>query len=1030
MKNLLLTITFLIGFSSIQAQEAGIDLTGDALFGSIRARQIGPAVMSGRISDIEGHPTDDKIIYVGTAGGGVWKSVDTGVTFRSIFDDYTQSIGAVAVAPSNPKTIYVGTGEPWVRNSVSVGTGIYKSVDEGTTWEFIGLPESEHISRILVHPDDENTVYVGVQGHLWGKNEERGVYKTTDGGATWEKILYVDEGTGCADMEMDASNPDILYAAFWEHQRWGYFFNSGGEGSALYKSYDGGATWEKIHNGFPEGILGRIGIASAPSQPETLYATIEAKENGGLYRSNDGGGSWELLNEDFSIKVRPFYFSRLVVDPNDPEILYKAGFNASSSKDGGNTFRDINSAVHSDIHDIWINPRNTNIVFLGTDGGVYRSWDGGFVFEMVKGLPVSQFYHISIDRAKPYNVYGGLQDNGSWFGPSASPNGIENRDWVNVGGGDGFRTYVHPTNPDWVYCEAQGGALWRYNRKNYERKTIRPYPETDDEKLRFNWNTAINLSAQPEKNPNRIYCGTQFLFRSDDMGDSWTRISPDLTTNDPEKLKQDESGGLSRDNSAAENHCTIFAIAESPLDDELVWVGTDDGNLQVTTNGGGSWENVVKNVPELPANTWVRFVEPSHFDKNTAYVVFDGHTQNDKTIYAYKTTDLGQTWTRIATPEQIPTFSRCIREDFENPNLLFLGTENGLYVTIDGGIHWSQFTNNMPNAMIHYMEIQPDENDLVIGTHGRGIVIIDDITPLRQLTNDIIDEPVVFFETGPFYIREGAGFQDFNGAGEYVGENANSTHITYYLAKRHTFGKMTLEVLNDKDEKIADLIPSKGKGINRVDWDIQFERPKTAKGKTLARAAFATLTLPEGEYKIKMTKGKEVHEMMVTLAADPNTPHSAEERKLQHETALRLYDMTERLAYVVAMIDLMIEKADAGVESDPKLEKPANKLKEELNEFKATLVITTGDNYTDTAEDQLREKIANVYGEVATYPGKPSTSQLETTEVLDARLKEAESKLAAIQAEALSTFNDKLQKSEMDMIELQSFEDFLMTDTE
>lgn len=698
-----LFILFAFLFQNLIFSQKAIPLKGDELFGGIRARHIGPAIMSGRISDLEGHPTDPRIIYAATAGGGVWKTSDAGVTWNPISDKIIQSIGVVALDPQNPdQVIWVGTGETWTRNSVSIGDGIYKSTDGGQNFNFIGLPNSEHISSIIIDPKNSNNVFVGVQGKLWGPSVDRGVYKTIDGGKNWEKIFSVDENTGCSDLTVDPKNTNVMYAAFWEHRRLAYSFNSGGLNSGLYKTIDGGKTWNKIHNGFPSGKIGRIGIAVAPSNSNILYSVIESEkpENKGLYRSEDAGSSWKRVNGDFELTVRPFYFSRIVVDPKNTEIVYKAGLSGSVSRDGGKTFK-VLGAAHGDVHDFYIAPNNSDIVFAASDGGIYRSWNGGAVFDHVKGLPVGQFYQVSTDNAIPYNVYGGLQDNQSWYGPSDSPGGIENRDWFAVGMGDGFRVYKHPTK-DFTYSQMQGADyIWRYDIKAQQKKIIKPYQEAGDPKLRFNWNPAMNISPNKQ---DRLYVGSQFLHKSDDMGDSWTKISPDLTTNDPTKQNQANSGGLSVDNSGAENHCTIFAVAESPLDENNIWVGTDDGNVQVTYDSGKNWANVTSNIPNLPKNTWVHFIEPSHFDKNIAYAVFDGHTQSDFNAYVYKTIDGGKSWKSIATPD-IKYFARHIREDLVNPNLLFLGTEGGLYVSVDAGQNWSQFKNNFPPTAVHYMEI-------------------------------------------------------------------------------------------------------------------------------------------------------------------------------------------------------------------------------------------------------------------------------------------------------------------------------------
>ena len=550
MKKIALLLIASVGSFIALAQDP-IVLSGDELFGSIQARQIGPALMSGRITDLEGHPTNPRVLYVGSAGGGIWKSADGGSSFYSIFDKHNQSIGALAIDPKNPdQVIWAGTGETWTRNSTSVGDGLYKTIDGGSNWSKVGFENSDRISSIQINPNNTDEVYVGILGPLWGDSDERGVYKTSDGGQTWERLLAGDLSTGCSDLIIDKNDPNILYAAFWEFRRTGWSFNSGGEKSALYKSIDAGKTWAKIHNGLPTGTLGRFAISLAPSNSNILYAAVEAEKDKGLYRSEDGGNSWTYLNKDFGLVVRPFYFSRIVIDPKNPDVLIKAGLFGSLSKDGGKTFKGMGN-MHGDIHDFLFDINDSDRIFAGTDGGLYRSWDGGTNMEMVNNLPLSQFYHVSVDNAEPYNVYGGLQDNGSWFGPSSSPGGVEARDWTSVGAGDGFRVYRHPEK-NIVYSEMQGAeGVWRYDVDKNMLKTIKPFPVAGDPKLRFNWNAPMSVSTH---NADRLYLGSQFVHVSDDMGNNWKKISPDLTTNDPAKQNQVESGGISKDNSGAENH--------------------------------------------------------------------------------------------------------------------------------------------------------------------------------------------------------------------------------------------------------------------------------------------------------------------------------------------------------------------------------------------------------------------------------------------------------------------------------------------
>jgi len=957
------------------AQEE-IKLKGKELFGDISARHIGPALMSGRINDMENHPTNNRIIYAGTAGGGVWKSNDGGTTFNSIFDDYCQSIGAVALDPNDPdNTIYVGTGETWTRNSVSIGDGMYKSVDGGSNWTKMGFDKSERIANIIVNPKNSKEIYVAVLGALWGDSEERGVYKTTDGGTTWDKVLYVNQKTGCADLAIDPNDPTTLYASMWEFRRTGWSFESGGENSALYKSTDAGATWNKIHNGFPIGKLGRLAIAVAPSNSKILYTVIEAEkdEKKGLYRSDDAGESWKQLNNDFGITVRPFYFSRIVVDPKNHDVVVKGGLTGSISRDGGKTFKNL-GRMHSDIHDITFDIHNSDRMYCGTDGGVYRSLNGGTTMEIVENLPLSQFYHISVDDAEPYNVYGGLQDNGSWYGPSSSPGGVNARDWNSVGFGDGFRVLKHPTK-NIIYSEMQGADnVWRYDVDNKRVKTVQPLPQKGYPKLRFNWNPPMAVSTHQ---PDRFYMGSQFLHRSEDMGNTWKIISPDLTTNDKSKQQQDDSGGLSKDNSGAENHTTIFTIAESTLDQSVIWVGTDDGNVQVTQDGGNTWTNTSMNISGLPKNTWCYHIEASVFNKGTAYAVFEGHTMNDMTPYTYKTTDFGKTWTNIITDDVIG-FVRNIQEDFVNPDLLFLGTEFGLYITINGGKHWNKFTNNMPAVAVHFIDLQKRTNDLVMGTHGRGVIIIDDISPLREISQEVLQKKVHFFKTKPTILFEESSFSgSFGGETQFVGSNSSrAAQIKYYLKKRHTFGKMTMEVQDMNGKVVSTLDPGKSKGINIVNWNYRMKQPKVAIGKTFSFGGFTAPKVEAGTYKVVMKKGKETYEDTVEVIYDPKSNLSVEDRKAMHRTTMKMYDMTEELAYMVYELDAILEKAS---------ELKNKKLVDKLTKLKESLVITTGDNYVGSAEPQLREKMSTLYSKIAGSSDKPSSSELENLSIIDDR---------------------------------------------
>ncbi len=1016
---------FLISLSFLTAQE-----TTQTLFGGMRARQIGPAVMSGRISSIAVEPNKPEVIYIGAAGGGVWKSVTAGALFRPVFDEHSQSIGKIAIAPSDPETVWVGTGEPWVRNSVSVGTGIYKSINGGTNWQLMGLENSERIGDIIVHPQHSDTVYVAVLGHLWNANEDRGVYKTTDGGKTWKKIFYIDENTGASDLDIDPENPEIIYATMWSHRRYPWSFDSGLNGkSGVYKSTDGGQNWKPIQNGLPNETLGRMAIAVAPSNGQVIYLSVEckSKDGKGLYLSTDAGANWKKVSNEFNTTVRPFYFSSMVVDPKNDSIVMKCGLQAVISEDRGDRFRPVDGTVHSDIHDIWIDPANTKHVLLATDGGMYESFDRGYTFKMWMNLPVSQFYHVSADNDQPYNVYGGLQDNGSWYGPSQKAGGISNSDWKNTFGGDGFYSFRHPENEDIVFSEYQGGNLVRYNKSTGQAKDIQPYPEEGEEKFRYNWNAPVRLSPT---NANRMYFGAQYLFMSEDMGDSWQRISPDLTTDDSEKQKQHESGGLSIDNSTAENHCTVYAIAESYQNGKTIWAGTDDGNLQVTNDGGNKWTNVVGNVPDLPLNTWVTFIEPGRFDRNTAFVTFDGHRTGDMTTYLYKTTDGGKSWKNLATAD-IEGYSLSVRQDPVNADLLFLGTEFGLYISVDGGNSWARFDNNVPKVGVRDIVVQERENALVLGTHGRGIIILDDLTPLRQISEQVMAEKIHFFETEPTVLRDpGSGGSWFGGSGNFVGDNPSSNaQIVYYMSKRHTFGKMYIEVW--KDGALLKTLPAgKSKGINIVNMPTAMERPKAAPTNN-RMALFGSLfgpNLSAGEYEVKLIKGKDTYATTFQLVNDPESPYTAEDRKVQRQVTLSLYDMTEQLAYIYAVFEQIENQANALLESQKRYKKDLTGLAQKVKQEKNSIVALDGDFYVDEGE-MIRERVSNLYRQVSSYPGRPSESQIKRTAALQKDVAAVQRRFEAILNGDVKEVNEKLNKRELSPIEYPTFEAFKADET-
>jgi photosystem II stability/assembly factor-like uncharacterized protein len=778
----------------------GID---PGLLAGMKARSIGPAAMSGRVVTVAAVESDPEIVYVGGATSGVWKSTDGGLTFEPIFDDQpVASIGAIAIFARNPDVVWVGTGEGNPRNSASVGNGVYRSLDAGRTWQHLGLDKTERIRRIVLHPSNPDVAYVAAEGREWGENPERGIFKTTDGGRTWKRILYVDERSGGSELVMDPANPNKLFASLWDYRRWPWFFRSGGPGSGLYVTYDGGDSWKRLteDDGLPKGQLGRIGLAIAPSEPRIVYALVEATGNNVVLRSEDGGRGWKTANTDQSTSERPFYYADIRVDPQWPNRVYSLNSRLRVSDDSAKTFRPLGHSrdIHGDYHALWIDPHDGRYLIAGEDGGVGISHDRGGTWQFAANLPFGQYYHVAVDMDVPYNTYGGLQDNGSWRGPSAVwENGaIRNVSWQIVGGGDGFVTLPDPRDSQTGYSESQGGEIGRFDLHAHQRKRIRPAELSADpaKRLRFNWNAAI---AQDPFEPATIYLGSQYVMKSTDRGDTWEPISPDLTTNNPDWQHADQSGGLTIDASGAENYCSILTIAPSTVERGVIWVGTDDGRVQVTRDGGKTWTSVEGNVPGVPEHTWVPQIRASTYSGGAAFVIFDDHRRSNWTPYAYRTEDYGKTWKSLGAGK-LWGYALSIEQDPVDRDLLFLGTEFGLYVSFDGGGHWLPWKHGLPTVSVMDMVIHPRDFDLVLGTHGRALYILDDITPLRQMTAATLREPLRLYQGMPaLEHRTGQGPGAYEpGSGEFRGENRPyGALITYSL------NLPGLPLASDKEER-------------------------------------------------------------------------------------------------------------------------------------------------------------------------------------------------------------------------------------
>ena len=819
---------------------------------SLTFRSIGPAVMSGRIVEIavaDGYRGTrgqvlGTVMYIAAATGGVWKTTNAGVNWTPVFDSVrTGSIGAVAVAPSNPDIVWVGTGEANNMRSSSWGTGVYKSTDGGRTWSGPMLSKSQHIARIVVDPRDPNIVYVAAMGPLWAPGGERGLFKTTDGGRTWTNTKYISQYTGFTDVAMDPSNPDVLYAAALMRERREYGFLPAGPESGIYKTTDGGRTWTQLTQGLPSGELGRIGLSVCRSRPSTVYAIIHARGNtGGLYRSDDAGATWRQMNPNNSTA---WYYGQVRCDPTDHEHVYRLGPTSQESYDGGRTvqtFPPQGTNVHADHHALWINPEAPEHLVLGTDGGLYISWDRGRTWDHVQNLPVSQFYAISVDDGDPYYVYGGLQDNQSWGGPSRTrfTFGPTNADWFRMAGGDGFYSVTDPSDRNIVYTESQNGGLIRYDARLGQTKNIRPVPKPG-EQHRYNWSAPILPSRHT---PGTIYFAANYLFRSPDRGDTWETISPDLTRNIdrntlPLRGSVPDSNALGRNEGTAE-FSNITSIDESPLRAGLLVVGTNDGLVQVSRDGGKNWFKSDR-FPTVPETTYVSRVIFSRFAEGTIYATMDGHRSNDFKPYVLKSTDYGRSWTPITGDLPDGHSVHVIREHHRQPNLLFVGTEFGVFFTIDGGKHWTQLKSGIPGVPVHDLAIQTRENDLVVGTHGRGIFILDDLAPLEHLAEAKSAKVAYLFPIKDALLYQPNGSRASGmGTRGFVGQNPPpGPQIAYLLQPLPTGARPRLEIVDASGTVVRELRVERVPGLYRTVWDMRVGPPFTGPVDTTGRAGGA-----------------------------------------------------------------------------------------------------------------------------------------------------------------------------------------------
>jgi photosystem II stability/assembly factor-like uncharacterized protein len=1013
--------------STAFAQNGPVKSPFEDAFARLEYRSIGPAIMGGRIADVEGVPGDANVVYVASASGGLWKTTNGGVTWKPIFERQgTMSIGDIALAPSNPEVVWVGTGESNVRNSVSFGDGVYKSTDGGKSWQHMGLKETERISAIAIHPQNPDIVYIGALGHAFGPNEDRGVFMTTDGGKTWTKTLYLDNQHGVADLEIDATNPNILYAAMWSFERKPWTHRSGSEKGGVYKSIDGGRTWNKLSNGLPK-LMGRIGVRVAPSNPNVVYVIVEAKD-GTLYRSDDRGETFRMITKQDSIVSRGFYYTTVRVNPTNENHIFAVASTLFTSVDGGKTFRSITSRSHIDFHALWIDPKNPKRMWHGQDGGIGVTYDGGESWEAVYNIPLGQFYQVHADNRMPfYYVMGGLQDNGSWTGPSRTrePAGIMNDDWRMVSFGDGFYVINHPDNPDQYLSESQGGDILATDFTSREQQSINPWGRGSGggpaagQKFRFNWNAPIVLSPHDK---GTVFFAGNVVFKSPDFGKTWQQISQDLTTNDPEKLK-DAGGPIAIENSTAEYHSTIITIAESPVQRGQIWAGTDDGNLQVTTDGGKNWSNLTKNVPGMAANSPVSHVEPSRTNRSTAYVSFERHMFDDFRPYIFKTTDGGKSWNNISGNLPAKAYVQIVREDPRNTNLLYAGTELGLFASYNGGKEWWPLNlKNLPHVSIHDIVVHPRENDLILATHGRSIWILDDATPIQQMTQQILNSNAHLFPVRPAlrytnrFTRYGIGDKQFAGPNPPAG-----ALITYYLKEKlDDKAKLKVEIFDSGGKLVQDIErPAREKGFNRIAWNLRLGGPEVRRPPTEQQLAFGggsrgPQVLP-GTYTVKLTVNDKVLEERVEVKLDPAIKTSLAELQDARDMQIKLRDMQSTLNTSLRFLDSLKEQLKQAQTTMKNLSKEPDKdLMKALEDYLKQLdtlqdrLAARNEGLGFPGKDQVVDDIGSLFFALDTNFG-PTTGQREYFADIQPVYRTRMEEVNKFLRETLPQWNDKLR---------------------
>ena len=1045
MKKISLLITLLTTVFFSFGQQLSMDLAGD-----LKPRNVGPAGMSGRVTAIDVQLSNSDVMYVGTASGGLWQSKSAGIKWEPIFDnELTASIGAVKIDPNNPDVIWVGTGEGNPRNSLNGGYGVYKSIDGGKSWTSMGLEDTRHIHRILIDPSNSNTVYVGAIGSPWGTHPERGVFKTTDGGKSWRKVLFTNEQSGIADMVMDPVNPNKIIAAMWEHKRDPWFFKSGGSGSGIYMTYDGGENWKKLDdsNGLPKGELGRIGLAIAKNKPEIVYALVESKKNA-LYKSEDGGQNWKKINDKSDIGNRPFYYSEIYVDPQNENRVFSIFTYVNVSEDGGKNFSElmpaygVDNGVHPDHHAWWIHPEDGSFMMDGNDGGLNITRDGGKTWHFIDNLPVGQFYHISADNEYPYNVYGGMQDNGSWRGPAYvwKAQSIRNSYWQEIAFGDGFDVVPDRDDSRYGYAMSQQGNVLRYDWMTGNNYGVRPTPEDPNTKLRFNWNAAI---GQDPFDNSTVYFGSQFVHKSDDKGTTWKIISPDLTTNDPEKQKQSESGGLTMDATGAENHCTILVIEPSEVEPNMLWVGTDDGRVHFTRDGGMNWDDVSKNLKGLPEGSWIAQIKASKNNPGEALLVANNYRRFDYTPYVYRTKNYGKSWSRIVDEDDVQSYALSIIEDSQNPNLVFLGTDDGLYLSLNAGENWQKYTNGFPTVSTKDLAIHPREQDLLIGTFGRALWVMDDIRPLRAIAADpeILNKDFHLFDppTGYQVAYQQPTGSRFGGDAMYGGENKKSgAMISYFVGKGSEDLKekdsISFEFFDqDRLMRTIKMPRPKKAGIHRWYWRMDekgVQRPRRSLRKSKVEPSGVSVF--PGTYTIKGALGESSNETAINVAFDPRLTYDEGALRSVYNAQKELEALTARSAEAVRQLLESKQSANALSkqlqESDKEGFKEAIKQSKEITkEIDKLVAIFLGSvdkrqGITRNPEITVSSRISGAYRYVASRKTEISDTETRLMQFAKDDLNEALKKVNSFFEEQWSKYQEDMMKLEINPFkEIQTF---------